>query len=52
MRVLIKSKYIHYGRQVFEKEIEISTDEQKMLDSLGVKYVVKNEIKVKKNESI
>jgi hypothetical protein len=46
MKVTIKSKYIHYGRQVEGKEIEVSKDETKMLDAIKVKYEIKE---VKKN---
>ena len=45
MKILIKSKYIHYGVQVFEKEIEVSKDELKMLDSIKVKYEIKEKVK-------
>ena len=45
MKVKIKSKYIHYGVQVFEKEIDVSKDELKMLDNLKLKYEVKEKEK-------
>lgn len=50
MKILIKSKYIHYGKQVFEKEIEVSKDELKMLDAIKVKYEIKE--KEKKSEGV
>lgn len=39
-KVLIKSKYIHYGRQVQDTELEVSEPEVQMLKDIGVTFEV------------
>lgn len=52
MKILIKSKYIHYGVQVLNKEIEVNEDEKKMISDLGVKFeVIESEKKEKIKKS-
>lgn len=44
-KVLIKSKYIHYGRQVQDTEIEVSEPEVQMFKDIGVTFEIIEEPK-------
>lgn len=44
-KVLIKSGYIHYGRQVRNTEIEVSEPEVQMLEDIGVDFEIIEESK-------
>jgi len=46
-KVLIKSKYIHYGRQVQNTELEVSEPEVQMLKDIGVTFEIIEEPKEK-----